>query len=233
MAESPRKSPKAEKAPWETADGIKEVADLLLGNNGLKIREGVELGKRVHYFKGIKDFGAAFVANVSDKMYAVLCVGAKLTEFLLTNDSKASARPDVSEKKDAHKVGKMLLKHQCVLSVEIFSWPLLTPISYRLIHKSDRNPENKKLLSPNGNQDWDDKAYYTWIYQGSQTFNHFMTGLLIISFLAVTCFPIWPKWMKVAIWYCSVTILIIFFIISVIRLIVAVRFHAMSRHDQS
>jgi hypothetical protein len=79
-------------------------------------------------------------------------------------------------------------------------------------------------LSPSRIQDWDDKAIYTWMYQGSQTFNHLMTGLLIISFLAVTCFPIWPKWMKVAIWYCSVTILIIFFIISVIRLVVAVSF---------
>lgn len=179
---SPRKSPKAEKLPWETEKGIKEVADMLLGSNGLKVREGVELGKRVTYFKG-----------------------SKLTEFLLTNESKAGCRPEVSEKKDAHKVGKMLLKHQ-------------------LIHKSDRNPDNKKLLSPSRIQDWDDKAIYTWMYQGSQTFNHLMTGLLIISFLAVTCFPIWPKWMKVAIWYCSVTILIIFFIISVIRLVVAAIF---------
>eukprot|EP00935_MAST-01C_sp_MAST-1C-sp1_P001868 g1868.t1 len=179
---SPKKE-KREKQPWENAEGIKEVADILLGNNGLKVREGVELGKRVHYFKG-----------------------SKLTEFLLTNESSAKARPKVDDKKEAHRVGKMLLKFQ-------------------LIHKSERNKENKKLLNPlTGNQDWDDKAYYTWIYQGSQTFNHFMTGLLIISFLAVTCFPIWPKWMKVAIWYCSVTILIIFFIISVIRLIVAAIF---------
>ena len=78
-----------QKQPWENAEGIKEVADILLGNNGLKVREGVELGKRVHYFKG-----------------------SKLTEFLLTNESSAKARPKVDDKKEAHRVGKMLLKFQ-------------------------------------------------------------------------------------------------------------------------
>jgi hypothetical protein len=54
--------------------------------------------------------------------------GSKLTEFLLTNESKAGCRPEVSEKKDAHKVGKMLLKHQCVfVAVATFFFLLFCP----------------------------------------------------------------------------------------------------------
>jgi translocation protein SEC62 len=42
-----------------------------------------------------------------------------------------------------------------------------------------------------------------------------MTALLVAGFLFCTCFPIWPNFLKVFVWYMSVTLLIfIFFLIT-------------------
>ena len=37
---------------WETGEGMKKVADALRGTNGVTIGQGVELGKRIEFFKG-------------------------------------------------------------------------------------------------------------------------------------------------------------------------------------
>ena len=46
-----------------------------------------------------------------------------------------------------------------------------------------------------------------------------MTAALIIVFLMATCFPIWPMWAKVALWYLSVTFLIALTVFLTIRFI--------------
>ena len=64
-------------------------------------------------------------------------------------------------------------------------------------------------------RDFDESAYFTWIYEGNKKFSHLMTTGLIIGFLCCTCFPIWPNFLKVFVWYMSVSMLIfIFFLIT-------------------
>jgi hypothetical protein len=48
---------------------------------------------------------------------------------------------------------------------------------------------NKKL-------EFDSLGYYAWIYQGSQALSNFMTFCIIAGFLLITCFPIWPHFLK-------------------------------------
>ena len=65
-------------------------------------------------------------------------------------------------------------------------------------------------------RDFDEAGYFTWMYEGDKTFSHMMTTALIAGFLFCTCFPIWPNFLKVFVWYMSVTFLIfIFFLITV------------------
>ena len=65
-------------------------------------------------------------------------------------------------------------------------------------------------------RDFDEAGYFTWMYEGDKTFSHMMTTALIGGFLFCTCFPIWPNFLKVFVWYMSVTLLIfIFFLITV------------------
>merc|ERR1712232_39687 len=54
-------------------------------------------------------------------------------------------------------------------------------------------------------------------YEGNQTYSHIMTTSLIIGFLFCTCFPIWPNFLKVFVWYLSVTILLFLFLLITIR----------------
>jgi len=84
----------------------------------------------------------------------------------------------------------------------------------QFIHRSEK--VGKGELAVSRLRDFDEAGYYTWLYEGNQSFRNLMTTLLIIGFLCCTCFPIWPNFLKVFVWYLSVTfVLLIFFIITV------------------
>lgn len=56
-----------------------------------------------------------------------------------------------------------------------------------------------------------------WIWEGDQTMSNWMTGGLIVLFLLVTCFPIWPNILKLILWYISCTALIVIVLTILIR----------------
>ncbi len=66
------------------------------------------------------------------------------------------------------------------------------------------------------NHDFDESGYFAWIYEGNKTVSHFMTAALVIGFFCCVCFQIWPTFLKIFVWYMSVSLLlVIFFLISV------------------
>ena len=67
--------------------------------------------------------------------------------------------------------------------------------------------------------EFDSTHEYVWVYQGSHTKRTMFMMAIVIAFLACCMFPIWPNFMKVGVWYLSVTFLILLFIIVVIRTI--------------
>ncbi|TMW63118.1 hypothetical protein Poli38472_002059 [Pythium oligandrum] len=161
---------------WESETGAKKMADLLRGRKGMPVRQAIELGKRVEYFRG-----------------------DKLASFLFDSPGAKKHFPDLSNKDDVLSVGHVLVQNG-------------------FIHRSDRDARNRKLLTPSRNHEFAFDGYYTWMYEGSKTLRNIMTALLIIGFLVITCFPIWPQWAKVALWYCSVTFLIFIAVFVVVRL---------------
>lgn len=66
-------------------------------------------------------------------------------------------------------------------------------------------------------RDFEETGYFTWIYEGNQSFSHMMSGLLIVGFLCCVCFPIWPTFLRVFVWYMSVTFLLLIFFLIVTR----------------
>lgn len=86
---------------------------------------------------------------------------------------------------------------------------------YQFIHRSEKR--GKKELAISRLKDFDETGYFTWVYEGDKTFSHFMTTLLIGGFLFCVCFPIWPNFLKVFVWYMSVTMLIFIFFLIVFR----------------
>mmetsp|Transcript_6147 Transcript_6147/g.13281 ORF Transcript_6147/g.13281 Transcript_6147/m.13281 type:complete len:341 (-) Transcript_6147:773-1795(-) len=83
------------------------------------------------------------------------------------------------------------------------------------MHRSEK--VGKGELAVSRVRDFDETAYFTWMYEGNKAFSHMMTTLLIIGFLFFTCYPIWPQWLKIFAWYMSVTFLIVVFSICLVR----------------
>jgi len=86
---------------------------------------------------------------------------------------------------------------------------------YQFMHRSEKRGKGDLAVSPV--RDFDEGGYFTWMYEGDQTFSHMMTTLLIGGFLFCTCFPIWPNFLKVFVWYMSVTLLILIFFLVTFR----------------
>ena len=64
-------------------------------------------------------------------------------------------------------------------------------------------------------REFDEAGYFTWLYDGDKTMSHLMTFGLVAGFLFCVCFPIWPSFLRVFVWYLSVSLLLfIFFLIT-------------------
>ncbi|EEC47295.1 predicted protein [Phaeodactylum tricornutum CCAP 1055/1] len=66
-------------------------------------------------------------------------------------------------------------------------------------------------------RDFDEAGYFTWVYEGDKTMSHLMSAGLIVGFLFCVCFPIWPQFLRVFVWYLSVTLLLFIFILVTFR----------------
>ncbi|CAM9862042.1 unnamed protein product [Ascophyllum nodosum] len=117
--------------------------------------------------------------------------GEKLVKFLVTNTKKG--RPQISTEEEALRVCKALLRHE-------------------YFHRSEKVKDMKgageRHLEVSRDNRFEKDGYYTWIFLGSQRLSHLFTALIIIGFLIITCFPIWPRILKVWMWYLSVTLLV-------------------------
>ena len=60
-------------------------------------------------------------------------------------------------------------------------------------------------------REFDETGYFVWLYEGDKTMSHVMTTILIMGFLFCVCFPIWPAFLRLFVWYMSVTFLLITF----------------------
>jgi len=65
-------------------------------------------------------------------------------------------------------------------------------------------------------RDFDEGGLFVWLYEGDKTMSHLMTTGLIVGFLCCVCFPIWPSFLRVFVWYLSVTLLL--FILGLVSL---------------
>jgi translocation protein SEC62 len=68
-----------------------------------------------------------------------------------------------------------------------------------------------RLLQVSRIREFDEGGYFVWIYEGDKTLQHLMTAGLVVGFLLCVCFPIWPMFLRVWVWYLSVTLLLFIF----------------------
>ena len=64
---------------------------------------------------------------------------------------------------------------------------------------------------------FEEDGMYTWVYEGSKTKLYVLTGGMLLAALGMCMIQIWPLWMKIGVWWCSITFLTTLFVLSVVR----------------
>jgi len=134
--------------------------------------------------------------------------GAKLVDAFVGTDTRpskykgklAKERP-IKSRAEAAKLGQELLRlgyfHR----------------SQRVAHANSRRWELEFIQGP-----FDEDSLYTWVYEGSKTKLYLMCAGMLIGALVLCMIQIWPLWMKIGVWWCSVTFLTTFGVLCVVRL---------------
>jgi hypothetical protein len=64
---------------------------------------------------------------------------------------------------------------------------------------------------------FEENGYYTWMYSGNMVWSNIATAFVIAVVIICTLMPIWPVAAKKVLWYCSVTFLIVIFVLLMMR----------------
>ncbi|KAJ2387694.1 Translocation protein S62 [Coemansia sp. RSA 2603] len=98
-------------------------------------------------------------------------------------------------------------------------------LDFQLIVRCDRVGEGSKQLRVNPMQNFDEEAYYAWLYEGSQIMV-ILGGIGVVAVvLAGVMFPLWPSVLRNGTWYLSMLalgLLGLLFGIAIVRLIIYV-----------
>jgi len=89
--------------------------------------------------------------------------------------------------------------------------------SQRVQHAHSRRWELELLNAP-----FEEDGLFTWVYEGSKTKLYLMCAGMLIGALGICMIQIWPLWLKIGVWWCSVTFLTTFGVLCVVRLILFV-----------
>jgi len=89
--------------------------------------------------------------------------------------------------------------------------------SQRVQHAHSRRWELELLKQP-----FEEDGLFTWVYEGSKTKLYLMCAGMLIGALGICMIQIWPLWLKIGVWWCSVTFLTTFGVLCIVRLILFV-----------
>lgn len=119
---------------------------------------------------------------------------------------------------------------ECVLEAK--KWPKSIPvitdkgiarlvadalIKASFFHRSEKVEDKKGYLKISQRNVFEENGYYTWMYSGNMVWSNIATFVVIALVIICTLMPIWPATAKVVLWYCSVTFLIVIFVLLMMR----------------
>jgi len=97
----------------------------------------------------------------------------------------------------------------------------------RYFHRAEKNPDKTESKSrlifskkSNAQSTFEPKGRYVMIHEGSKTWRNVYLTCIIVGFFLCCLFPIWPRFVKVGVWYLSVTFLLAMIVLIVFRLTV-------------
>jgi hypothetical protein len=72
------------------------------------------------------------------------------------------------------------------------------------------------------NTPFEEDGLFTWVYEGSKTKLYLMCAGMLVGALGLCMIQIWPLWLKIGVWWCSVTVLTTFGVLCGVRLVLFV-----------
>lgn len=180
----------APQADWDTDEGLEKIAKFCRA--GFAVRSGIERLRNAHD---------------TDRRVEYFR-GEKLTTFLL-----GDLEDDGDAKSKKKKAKRVFTAKDTAEARDVVT----SMMAAGYIHRASRVAKGQFEFEPK--QIFEPRDYYIWDYDGPKGFSNFMTGLLIVGMLVCTCFPIWPHFLKVYLWYLSVTFLIFMSIFCTLRMI--------------
>ncbi|KAI3617461.1 hypothetical protein CBS9595_003370 [Malassezia furfur] len=116
--------------------------------------------------------------------------------------------PKVTTEEEAEKMLHNLLPYAFFLRVERGEKPA--------------KKEERRALQVNQMQLFEKDMYYAWFYEGQQLMMK-LAGLgMVVVMLAAVMFPLWPRFMRLGVWYASMGVLCLFgllMVLAVVRLL--------------
>ena len=91
----------------------------------------------------------------------------------------------------------------------------------KVMKNPDRRADSRNKIIPVQTPDkytFDPKGRYVWMYEGNKTWRNIYVTILVVGFFFMCLFPIWPRSMKVGVWYLSVTFLLLMIGFIIVRL---------------
>ena len=130
--------------------------------------------------------------------------GAKLVDALLgpKYKGKVAGKVPVKSRAEAAKLGQELLRLNYIHR------------SQRVTHAHTRRWELEFANGP-----FEEDGLYTWVYEGSKAKLYLMCGGMLAGAMGMCMIQIWPLWLKIGVWWCSVTFLITFGVLAAVRLL--------------
>ena len=93
-------------------------------------------------------------------------------------------------------------------------------IQNNFFHRSEKVPDQKRVLRMCKVNVYEEDGYFTWMYEGSMMWYNIGAGVLMGGVIGFTLLPIWPDIAKKVLWYISCTFLIFTLTFCLIRAIV-------------
>jgi len=130
--------------------------------------------------------------------------GAKLVDVLLSPKytGALAKKIPIKTRTEAAKLGQDMLRLGYIHR------------SQRVQHAHVRRWELELVNGP-----FEEDGLYTWVYEGSKTKLYLLCAGMLLGSLGLCMIQIWPLWLKIGVWWCSVTFLTTFGVLCVVRLI--------------
>ena len=99
-------------------------------------------------------------------------------------------------------------------------------VKYEFMLDAEKTSKEKKSIQPvkkkvpTTDMSVFKKEFYIWRYDGSPMMRKLLMGLIVGTVIFFCLMPAWPRFMKVGVWYCAVTLLLTIIGFSIIRFII-------------